>query len=56
MCRRATRGPTARFLWVQRASGVVALEQLLGAPLLQALYSIASERMLMEQLEYNFMV
>jgi hypothetical protein len=33
-----------------------ALEQLLGAPLVQALYSIGSERMLMEQLEYNFMV
>ncbi len=46
-----------RFAWLYAQTGrpSVPPEQLLRALLLQVLYSIRSERMLMEQLEYNLL-
>ena len=53
----ALRGLQARFhkLYAQTGRPSIAPEKLLRALLLQALYSVRSERMLMEQLDYNLL-
>lgn len=57
MCDEALRGCSALFdrLYAKTGRPSIAPEMLLRALLLQALYSIASERMLMEQLDYNLL-
>ena len=53
----ALKDMSARFDAIYGENGRKSIppEQLLRALLLQMLYSIRSERMLMEQLEYNFL-
>jgi transposase len=57
MCDEALRGLSGRFarLYSRLGRRSVAPEKLLRALLLQVLYSIRSERLLMEQLEYNLL-
>jgi transposase len=57
MCNRALREMSGRFSKMYSGLGRVSVppEQLLRALLLQVLYTIRSERMLMEQLEYNLL-
>jgi transposase len=57
MADRALKGLSARFdaLYAKTGRPSVAPEKLLRALLLQVLYSIRSERMLMEQLDYNLL-
>src|SRR5881394_1879042 len=57
MSDRALKGLTRKFNEIYSATGrpSIAPEKLLRALLLQVLYTVRSERMLMEQLEYNLL-
>ena len=57
MTDRALEGLSPKFgeLYAQQGRPSIAPERLLRALLLQALYSVRSERLLMEQMEYNLL-